>query len=339
MANDEVPQSPREKRYGFAPQVSFGIGIAAGAAFTEMDNEPTTIDRDVKELEIAGAHGSRKQNVNDFVIHNRNAMPKMPIEMFAKLTEFPDFLYATSHSVVEDASPAVFGKTFTFLDSQPDFQADAGHFLTLVERDPAVSKSTQMIDAIVNTHTITLSGDEPLKLSMDMIGKALPDIAFNPTGTWTRTAPTDLFFRSDIDICTIDFGAGVVNFHLTELELTLGYEVTGVGQDGAGGFDTYMLVPAHTFKLGVVKDADWETAMANHAAGTVIDCRVGWGNATAGSVLGDLDFAWHGKMDGGGGAEKQHDDPMSGVLTGKMLDDGATEQITIIIADGVDHSW
>ena len=339
MANNEVPQSPREKRYGFAPQVTFGTAIADTAAFTEIDCEPTQVDRDVKELEVAGAHGSRKQNLNDMIVHNRNAMPKVTLDLFAKKEEHAEFFYATMQSVVEGATTP-FSKTFTLLDTQPDFQANAGHFLTFIERDPAASKSTRMVDMIFGANTISLGGDEPLRFSLEGIGKALPIITSNPTGTWTRNNPTNLFYRSDIDICTIDFGGGAVNFHLHELEIAFGWEVTGVGQDGAGGFNTFMMgSPVHTFKIAVVKDSDWETGMANHAAGTAVNCRVGWGNATPGTDDGDLDFAFHGKIDGPGGAEKLHEDPMIGVLTGKLLDDGATEPITVILADAIDKVW
>lgn len=339
MANDEIPQSPREKRYGWAEQATFGTGVLDNAAFVELDCEPTQVDRDVKELEVAGAHGSRKQNANDIIVHNRNAMPKFPLEMFAKKEELAEVFYGSIQSVVEGTTTP-YDKTYTFLDTQPNFQADAGYFFTFIERDPAASKSTKVIDAIVQNLTLNLAGDEPLKLNAGCIGKALPAIDSDPSGTWTRNNPTNLFFRSDVDICTINFGGGAVNFHLHELELAFNWEVIGVGQSGGGGFDTYMLgSPTFTFKIAVVKDADWETAMANHAAGTAIDCRVGWGNVSPGTDDGDLDFAWHGKIDGPAGAEKEHDDPMVGVLTGKMLDDGATEPITVVMADAVDKAW
>ncbi len=341
MANDEVVQSPKQKQYGFAIQTAFGTGIADGAAFFAVDNPPFEINRDVKELTVEGAHGSRFQNDTDIIVHNRNAMPSFTVETFLKKEELIYYLAAMFQNVVEATTP--FGKTYTFPAGQPDFQADNGYFFTWIERDPVSGAfSTKAVDCILKAMTITLAGDEPLKASMEWVGKAIPAINANPSGTWTRTNPDNLFFMSDLDVVTINFGGGVKSHHLTGMEMAFSREVIGVGQDGAGGFQTYALGSlTNIFKMSVIKDSDYVTGQANHAAGTPIDFRIGWGNATPGSVDGDLDFAGHGKLNGPDGLTKEHNDPMVAVYSGKLTENaaGSIVPMTTILCDGVDASW
>jgi hypothetical protein len=342
MAIDEVVQSPKQKQYGFAIQSEFGVGVADDAAFYEIDNPPFEINRDIKELVVEGAHGSRFQNDTDLVVHNRNAMPSFTVETFVKKEEAPFFFAALFQNMVE-AGTTPYGKTYTLLSGQPDFQADAGYYFTWIERDPVSGAySTKAIDCILKAATFTLAGDEPLKVSMEWIGKAIPIIDSNPTGTWTRTPPDNLFYMSDIKACTINFGGGVISHHLSALEMAISREVLGVGQDGAGGFQTYALTAmTNTFKMGVIKDSDFVTGQANQSAGTPVDLRIGWGNSTPGTDDGDLDFAIHGKLNGPDGLVKEHNDPMTVVYSGKITENaaGSIVPITTILADAVDADW
>lgn len=339
MAVDEVVQSPREKRYGFGIQGATGTVLDDGSAVTEVDCEPFEINRDVKQLDVNGSHGSRQMHDNDTVIHNKDAMATFTTTMFAKKEELAFWLYAMIQNVTEGtASP--WDKTYTFLTSQPDFQADAGAVFTWFERDPVAAKSTKIGDCIIKAMTITLAGDEPIKLSMEWIGIGAGVINSDPDGTWTRTGVDNLFYRTDIDVATVNYGSGAVSHHLQEFEIALSHDVLPVGQDGSGGPATVALAnPTHTAKITVVKDADWQTAMANHAAGTPIDVRIGWGNSSPGTDDGDLDFALHGKMQGPTGAEKNHDDPMTGVMNINLSTDGSTEILTVVMADGVDRTF
>lgn len=341
MSNTAVIQTPREKRYGFAMQGTFGTAEADTVSTTELDCEALEVNRDVKELEIAGAHGSRQQNAGDIIIHQNEAMPSFTIEAFLKKEELAQFLALYFQVIVEEGS-APFKKTLTLSDSQPDFQGGNGYFVTFFERVSEASKSIKVKDALMKSMTLTISADQPLKASMEFVGLGIPDVTSNPSGTWTRTDFTDtnLFYRSKVDICQVVLTAGTKAFHLHELELSFSRSVVGVGQDGSGGFKDYALAqPENKFKLTVPKDSDWSDVIADHNIGTEIDLRVGWGNASPGTIDGDLDFAIHGIMDGPDGATKTHDELILGTMTGRMLKSGSTESITIIMADNIDATW
>ena len=339
MSDTSVVQTPREKRYGWAMQSVFGTAEIDAIAVTEIDCEPFEVNRDVKEFIVNGAHGSRQQNVGDVVVQQKQVMPSATIELYLKREELAAYLALLTQNVSEGITPQ-FAKTHTFLATQPDFQANAGYFITLFERDIEASKSIAVKDMIVKAMTISLTGDEPVKASIELVGLGATDDTANPTGTWTQNGLSNLFYRSDLDICQVTLTAGAKNFHLHELELSFSREVVGVGNDGAGGYAVYGLTqPENKFKLTVAKGPDWSSVLSDHAAGTEIDVRVGWGNASPGTDIGDLDFAIHGKLDGPEGAVKSHDELIYGVMTGRMLKASATESITIIHADGVDATW
>lgn len=320
-------------------QTTFGTAEADTVAMDELDCEALEVNRDVKELEVAGAHASRQQNVGDIIVHKNDAMPTFTIDAIIKKEEIARWMVLYFQVITEDVTTP-FKKTYTMSDSQPNFAGGAGYYITFIERDTEASKSVKVKDALLKSMTLTLSADQPLRASMEFVGLGIPEVTSNPSGAWTRNDLSNLFFRSHVDVCSVDLTAGTKNFHLHELELSFSRNVVGIGNDGAGGFKDWVLAqPENRFKLTVPKDTDWSDIISDHNAGTEIDLRVGWGNATPGTDDGDLDFAIHGKMDGPAGAEKTHDEMILGVISGRMLKSATTESITVILADAIDATW
>jgi len=93
-----------------------------------------------------------------------------------------------------------------------------------------------------------------------------------------------------------------------------------------------------SFKIEVVKDADFHTALTNWSTNVPIDCRFGWGNATPGTDNNDLDFAFHGKILN---TTKAHNEIINGIFEGKMFENDAdtTVPTTIILANAADRTW
>lgn len=341
MANTGIPQTPREMRYGLTIQSVFGTAELDSVAVTELDCTNFNVNRDIKEFIIEGAHGSRQQAASDVIVRAKELMPSFTVECHLKREELVLWFSMLTQNVIEGLTPE-FEDTHTFLDGQPDFDTNAGYFSTWWERDPEASKSIAVKDVVMKAMTLTVSGDEPMKASMEFVGLGATVDTANPTGSWTINPVTNLFYRSDVDMCEVTLTAGAKDFHLHELELSFSREIVGYGNDGSGGFTNYALTkPENKFKLMVpkLKAGDWSNVLSDQALGTEIDLRIGWGGATPGDALGDLDFQIHGKLDGPSGAEKEYDDMIFGVMTGRMLKSGATESITIIHADGVDTSW
>jgi len=340
MAINENPQSPKEKRYGIAAQTTWGTAVVDAGAFMEMDCEAFEVNPDIKELDINGAHGTQVPRVSDKLIHTNGSSPIVSIPaMLAKHDELDYFLYAAIGSVVEGETTP-YAKTFTLPTTPPNYGQSAGNFFTVIERDPAASKSTKVIDCISKQLTISLAEGEALKFAAELQGRGVPSFTSDPSGTWTRNAIADIWHSEALDRCTIDFGGGAVSFHLVNFELVIPYELKPIGQDGSGSFQTFGLtLQPVTWKLKVVKDADYHTALTNWSGNTAVDINVGWGNATPGTDDGDLDFALHGKINA---ATKSNDNVINADLSGVCLesDDGSTtEALTIVMANAVDRSW
>lgn len=339
MANDSVTQASAEKRYGIAKEATFGTAIADDGAFVQLQCEHAEVDRNIKTTEVAAAHGSRIKRDSNLIVHYKRAMPTITLTGFANHSSIDHFLYGTMQAVTEGESTP-YSKTFVFSTTQPDFLSNAGWFGTIIERDPAASKSTKLVDAICKELTLSIKPGEPLRYSAVMLGRGLASVTSNPSGTWTEEDEADIWWFEDIDRVTMDLGGGDVNFNLAEAEFKFGFaDVEAIGQDGSGSFQNYGL---HTrvmeAKIVVIKDADWHTALSQFSGNTAISGNIGWGNATPGTDDGDFDIAFRGKIKS---AAKVHDEIMKGELTLDLLDDdtATTKALTIVMANATDRTW
>ncbi len=340
MSINEIPRAPEEKRTGIIIQGTFGTAAADGSTAIELDCEQTEFVPDIKKIDIPGSHGSRTKRDQNNLMHTKYASPTLPLTLFAKLQEIDIFTYLAMQNVSED-STAPFGKTFTFSTSQPNFQSNAGLFVTAIERDPSGTSSYKGKDMIAQTLTYSLTPDEPLKLTMTLQGIGTPEGTSDPSGTWSRTigATTAAYFwQADFDTIEIDFGSGTANFHLEEFELTISHELSKIGQNNSGDFQTFgMGKRSAMFKIKAVKDSDWNNVYANWKGNTAITMRIGSGSSSPGGATADLDFAFRGKIDAGA---QINDTMLKGEFSGEILDtDSGTAGLTIIVATGSDRTW
>lgn len=339
MANDSTPQSAAQKQYAFAKQTTFGTIIADAAAAMRVHCEHWEVDRDIKVEDNPVAYGDRMPRESNTIVHYKRAMPFFTIAGAANHETLDHILYSATHTVTE-AAATPYSKTYVYGTTQPAFTSNAGWFGTFFERDPAASKSTAVKDAICKSLTLSIKPGERLKYSWECVGRGLATVTSNPSGTWTDEDESLSWWFEDIDLATVNFGAGAINFNLAEFELKLSYDsIEAIGQDGAGSFQNYGLgAPTLEAKIVVVKDADYHSALSNFSGNTAVDARIGWGNATPGTIDGDLDFAMHGKIIS---TAKAHEAVMKGELNLKLMenDAGTTEAITIIMANATDRTW
>ncbi len=343
MSITVITQATAEKSYAICKQGTWGTAIADDAAFggvtgCQLDCEPFEINLDVKSIDIPQSVGSRKRRDASFMTHYKRSAPTASITMYPTIDNIDLFLAAHFQSVTEGGTTP-YAKTFVFGDTQPVFTSNAGYFYTLIEHDPAASKSIKAADMISNKIVLSIEEGQPLKMVLDLIGRGLPILTSNPSGTWTRTSEAGLIWHNDIDRCTIDYGTSA-DFHLKSLEITSSWEtVELIGQSGVASFTTFGLAGLkHEFKMTVLKDADFHEMLTSLTTNEAITCRVGWGNATAGTVDNDFDIAWRGKLTS---AVKNHDEIMTAELSGIMLEDdtGAVEPIKIIVANAIERNW
>lgn len=339
MANNADTQSQQEFRVGYAKQTTWGTAVLDAAAFTVLDCELPHIDRDVKVIENNCYRSTQSEIESSRIIHTNEAMPKFTIDLIVKREELADWLYAYFQNVAE-AGTTPYGKTFTMLASSPNFQVDTTAFYTFIIRDPGSSLSYKIVDCVLKKLAFTWAKGDVLRASMDWIARGLPSVVANPSGTWSANAPDNLYHWGQIDRITANLGGGNVNFSLEELTVNLEREITHHGPDGSGSFLGYHFgKPSLSASMKVLKDSDFHTWLSNHAAQTAVDVNVGLGNATPGTVNGDLDFAMHGIIHEQPSIE--FGEPTLAVCPFALVesDNLTTQAITVIMADAVDKSW
>jgi len=333
----------KDKRYGIAEQTTWGTAIADGGAFQEIDCEPTEIKADVKYRETPGVHATRNMTYGDIGADEKGALPKLSLTGEAKYDELDYFLHAFFQNVSEGVSTP-FSKTFTLPSTQPDLTAiaaiaTAGQLLTFIERFPAASTSKMIKDVISNSLTLNIVPGERLKFTSELVGRGLTTFNSNPSGTWTRAA-AQYWHWEDLDRFTINWGGGAqVCVPVGPIELAYSSDIMGVGQDGTGNVQALHTLYNRegTFTLTFNRDAQAGSAKTNWAAGTAITVNIGWGNASPGTVDGDLDITFTGKIET---LEDTNEDILGTTITGRIsAPDAATAPITIIMANALDRTW
>ncbi|MBD3403517.1 hypothetical protein GF420_11520, partial [candidate division GN15 bacterium] len=195
-----------DKQIGIAQQSTWGTAIADNAAFTKLLVEPTTFELDVKKRDNPSSVGTRNKTYGQVVHDTKGAMLMISLSGFARRNDLVQLLYGKIQGVTEGAA-SPYSKTYVFGDTQPDFASDAGHFLTVIERDPTSSRSLKGADMIVQQLTLTLNAGERLQYSAELVGRGVPDHDSNPSGTWTLVDGNFWHFE-DLVRATADWGSG-----------------------------------------------------------------------------------------------------------------------------------
>jgi len=322
-----------DKKYTIAEQSVFGTAEADSAAGIELDIEPVSINPDIKVREHPGVHGARWRQAADLQTDMKGAIPSFTLAGPAR-NPIDHLLHAFFQSVTEGATTP-FDKTFVLHSTQPDFSVSAGHFLTLIEHKGA-AESWKVGSSICSSLNLTLSVGELLQFSAEMMGMGSVTSNSSPSGTYTRSQGNKWHFE-DLDIFTVDFGAGAQALTLTGFDISLTQELTPVGPDGSGSYQTFHLSQKlGTFKLNTLEDVNTVTAMTNASADTAVTARIGWGNATPGTDDGDFDIQFTGKIEN---VVPGNDDLRQTEISGRIAATGATSPITIVMANAVDRTW
>ena len=158
------------------------------------------------------------------------------------------------------------------------------------------------------------------------------------TGVQTCALPISVPIAfEDMARATLNFG-GAITCVAGGWTLELNREVFSVGQS-SGNFATFGLGKfTGSLKGSVLYDTNTDALEAAMIAGTAGTVNLGWGNATPGTVSGDLDITAYGVIKK---VEPNHGDKtmLDYELELAGVAPTTTQPIIIIIADGVDKAW
>lgn len=333
---------PKDKRYGIALQSTWGTAIADDAAFMEPNFEHFEFKPDIRVQNNNTAHGSREKTYGDFAVASGLALSRAPLKGVLNLNDFCFLAYSFFQYVSEGASTP-FAKTIRRHLTQPDFSVNAGCFLTVIERDPV--QAYKAADVVVESLKLSFKVGDVLRFEAGLVARGNPATC-TPSGSWTVVSISALPsgalspLISTFDRFTLNFGGGDVSPKLQEFTFDLKRaSLIGVGGAAGGNYETLGLGDIQgTFDFKLMKDANFATALTNLAAGTALSGRIGRGNATAGTVGGDFDITFTGKLTE---APTAHDEQLLGMnLKGEFLAaDASSPSFTIVLADLADRGF
>lgn len=335
----EPKDSIRDVLIGFKEQATWGTAETTG--FNQLDVEPTEFSGTlVKRRDGKQPIGSRIKSASDVLHDTKGVMPEISLTGFAKKLELADMLYSALQSVVEDATTP-FKKTFTPHASQPQFDSSAGFFRTVGIVYPQSAQDHVCADMVTRALTLTCrpsANNGFMTFSEQLVGRGAVTVAntLNTSG-WSRKAQTHFNFF-DLARGTIDFGGGAQALNWKdgfELQITWN-AIEGIGQSSGQFASTSISDLQITLNLSLTKGSIWQTCRTTWEADTTVDVNIGWGNATPGSVDGDLDFALNGKIIN---VTPDNGELLGGTVEIEAVEETGVEALTVILADAVDRAW
>ena len=198
MAINGVVHGSNEVQWGISEESTFGTAIADNGSFYRFDGPVPEPDYGVYHHNEPGNLNSRV--LEDTIIDFHSEAGGTRIIPFSDVNivqvQMADLLYGVMQNVSEAASTP-WEKTFTWVGevgtqtTQPDFSADAGHFMTLGIYGPIASNHRKFTSCILRDLTLACdltTDDKRLKASGTFISGFANDADANFSGTWTNSA-------------------------------------------------------------------------------------------------------------------------------------------------------
>lgn len=326
----------RDCKGAFAEQTTYDTALADSANLIEIDCAMEDIQPDPNKVDLPSVHGSRNKLQGDVSTDFYQVLGGVSWALDVRPDIIDHLCFAFSQKVVEEATGAK-KKTFTFPATQPDFtNASDGYTATIFDLDPVAAHSLKVKNAISSHLKFAIKANGYLSVLIDWVGMGNA-AASTFTGTLTRVTGAR-YHASNRARFTLNFGGGPVALTFAEIEFDLKQTIVGIGQNGSGGYQSYGITErSGMFNVKALKDDNLLTARSNISADTAISWNLGWGNATPGSVNGDLDLACSGKLYS---AKKLKEDVLWAQLAGEILPATSSASLfTLIMANNTLRGW
>ena len=343
----------QQATWGTAIADNAAIAITGGATGTYgsiLDVEATQFDPDAKQrFPDTSNSGYRWLSAPAYQLDYKGSVPSFSIVGDVKLNELPMLLYSVLQNVSEGATTP-YAKTYTLTATQPDFTANAGMFMTFWEVVAIASKHHKIKDVICKKLTLTVdpsNGFGRMRFQADFVGRGLPTAntpasfwTANRTGTQARSAETFFYFH---DIVLFQAGGVDLNPGMIKYEFSNNAEPVSVDTARLAEFKGFVLgSPSWDIKATYrcLWDTNAEALRDDIGTEGVVAWVLRWGNATPGTVTGDLQVTHRGQVLKSPMVFEtlnMVDFEVTGVYDGTTLP--AANPLTIILADGVDRAW
>ena len=276
MAIDGNVYSGKEVQIGIAGEGAFGTPTGSAGAYTQLvEFGSVAIDYGLtQELGIKN-RGRRTAHTDDTYVTEQGGMRTITVsDYIVRKGDFADFLYAVFQNVTEDgASP--YTKTFQFPDTQPNFAADGGHFLTVAIKMPLANRHLMFTSCIVSELKLKadlVGGDSRLKADITLVSGFSVTKTANFTGVWT-VKNQQYIPMNDLETKQIA-GNDVV---LYGFDLTIKNNAVRVGNGSSGVTETYAIgIDEYEYILGlkVKYDSNVSGLIDNFSGGSEVDAEI-----------------------------------------------------------------
>jgi hypothetical protein len=258
------------------------------------------------------------------------SLPSAPVRM----DEIDHFLYAALQTVTEDDS-SPYKKEYTGLTAPVNFSDSAGHVLTLFKRFGSSDNAEKLHDCVVTDLTFTFEPGGRLMYTATLQSRNKVDDTSSPSGTWTAATDTT---QHEKDLGRFTWNSNNM-IPLGSCEIKFTHEFTTLGYDATNDIaeNVLMFNPVHTFSFTTHYDATILADLRDYMqSGAYATCRVGWGNATAGTVDNDLDFNFYSQVRSVQATEANGIQAIewSGVMAG-----AGGSPVTVTLANDTNRAW
>jgi hypothetical protein len=328
---------------------TFGTAAADSDTYVAPAMEAMVIDRGLTGHTIPGTYGTRNQTHGDTITNTKGAMAKFNVNCPFNYLDSDQLFYGWFQKVAEAVgSPYI--KTFTPFTTHPQFDSDAGHYMTFVKAYPAAGTSWKSNSSICSRLKVSIDRDAHdalLWVESDWISldEGVVTSTAYADATFSRTATTGIKYFNDVSRFLIDFNdslsptADIAILQGLSFEMT--HDVQGLSPDGSGGWGTIgMSNRQMNFEIRTLKDANFESMLTNQSTDGDIRILLNFGTAGTPTATGDVEFDVYGKINPDGIAVDE-ESLLGATITGTISQetDQATEPITITMGNDVDRTW
>lgn len=335
---------------GFAAQSTFQTATAGSGTYTEMFCDTVKIEKDIKRTDLATANGSKNMIHADTFIHTNGSMPRFATSGPFSYYHYDEVMYAFFQAVSEDATTP-FTKTFTWFDTQPDFDTNNGKFLTFGKYFPGSSVGWRVKDCIASGLKLTLNRDELLMAEVHWVGNGAVDDATDfsggtfergldgPGGSDAQSTQYGTYHFNQLDSVTLNIdGGGATGVILQSLTIDMNQEVEGLGPDGSGEWENYGVHSrSGTIELQLLKGTSFESALSSQESDGSCQLVLNFGSAGATSD-GEMQWTVNFKMTED--PDTEEDAMLAGVIKGELSAPTASgDMVTAIMSNAIDRSY
>jgi len=274
----------RDLQYAVAEGTDFAAATVDAGPWQGLDCEHFDIKFDTKIYTTPGVHANKNQTTRNTVHKDGGAMPNFTVSGDVDVHVLDLLAAAHFQNVTEGVSPD-YTKSFSYFTTNPDFGADAGHFLSFVKVSPDASKSHKVGGAVTKRFMLSWERGNPLKFAADVVanGSTLSTTS-NPSNITPTPEGTDSYGRlydDNILSAQLNTGAGLTDVLISGFSVEATHDVTPVGIDGIGGFLSVGFTNRTiSGSLSILYDENYNDSNDALQAGTDITLDVDFGNVT-----------------------------------------------------------